>query len=57
MVFIVYYLILCFAISSAYHHTHTTDTYNCVMDILVVNAALLRNRRSKMGGYTLDLNK
>ena len=59
MELIVIYLILRFARSSAYHHTHMRDTYYnmiiCVMDILVDNAALLRNCEGQCGS-TLDLN-
>ena len=51
MVSIILYLILRFARSSAYH-THNSPSRHismiiCVMDNLVVNAALLRNPHGK----------
>ena len=54
-------LILRFARSSAYHHAHTTDTYDhlcygyfgCQCNIV----EKLPQEGSKMGGYVLDLNK
>ena len=61
MVFIVLYLILRFARSSAYHHTHMIDIYDylcygyfgCQFNIV----EKLPWEGSKMGGKTLDLNK
>ena len=42
------FLILRFARTSTYHHAHTIDTVViCVMDILAVNAALLKKRHGK----------
>ena len=61
MAFIVFYLILRFARSSAYHHTHAIDTYGylcygyfgCQCNIVEKSPW----KGSKMCGYALDLNK
>ena len=56
MVFIVVYLILHFARSSAYHLTHTVDT--CGYFFFQCNIVKKSPREGlKMGGYTLDLYK
>ena len=61
MVFIVLYLILCFARSLAYHHAHTIDTYDYLCygyfgcQCSIVEKSLWEG--SSVTGYTLDLNK
>ena len=61
MVFILLYLILRFARSSAYHHAHTIDTFDylcygyfgCHCSIVEKSP----REGSKMGHYALDLSK
>ena len=57
----VLYLILHFARSSAYHHAHTTDTYDYLcygyFDCQCSIVEKSPQEGSKMSDYALDLNK
>ena len=61
VLFIVLYLILRFARSPAYHHTHTIDTYDYLCNgYFGYQCGIVEKsprEGSKMGGYALDLNK
>ena len=61
MVFIVLYLILRFARSSAYHYAYTIDThdYLCYGNFACLCNIVEKSPRegSKMGGYAYNLNK
>ena len=61
VLFIVYYVNLRFARSSAYHLAHTIDTYDYLhYEYLGCQCSIVEKsprEESKMGGYALDLNK